>query len=185
MTGCCLPPGSGRRRREAARRPQAPGAQEAAAGAPGGGVRRLRPGPGGGLRDTGPIGGGETAADGAPVTALPTFSFGLTAYAADTGERYEANANGGLAFSAAGASRWSAEGGHYTGCLFQVTGENIQTISLAIDREALYRSRTLTDLPREEVQKYLEAEASGTEYQLPGGDDVINASLQRRGRRDP
>ena len=132
----------------------------------------------------GPIGGGESSADGAPVTALPAFSFGLTAYAADTGERYEANANGGLAFSSAGASRWSAESGHYTGCLFQVTGDDIQTVSLAIDREALYRSRTLTDLPREEVQKYLEAEASGTEYQLPGDGDVITA-VYSEGEEDP
>ena len=127
---------------------------------------------------------GDTSRDGAPVTALPAFSFGLTACAADTGERYGANANGGLAFSAAGASRWSAGGGHYTGCLFQVTGENIQTISLAIDREALYRSRTLAGLPREEVQKYLEAEASGTEYQLPGGGDAI-AAVYREGEEDP
>ena len=131
-----------------------------------------------------PVGGGEGNADGAPVTALPAFSFGLTAYAADTGERYEANANGGLAFSAAGEGHWSAEGGHYTGCLFQVTGENIQTISLAIDREALYRSRTLTDIPKEEVQKYLEAEANGTEYQLPGGEGVINA-IYSEGEEDP
>ena len=132
----------------------------------------------------GPIGGGESSADGAPVTALPTFSFGLTAYAADTGERYEANANGGLAFSTSGRGSWSAEDGHYTGCLFQVAGENIQTISLAIDREALYRSRTLTDLPGEEVQKYLEAEANGTEYQLPGGEGVINA-ICSEGEEDP
>ena len=132
----------------------------------------------------GPIGGGESSAGGAPVTALPTFSFGLTAYAADTGERYEANANGGLAFSTSGQGSWSAEDGHYTGCLFQVAGENIQTISLAIDREALYRSRTLTDLPGEEVQKYLEAEASGTEYQLPGGGDVI-AAVYSEGEEDP
>lgn len=132
----------------------------------------------------GPIGGGESSADGAPVTALPAFSFGLTAYAADTGERYEANANGGLAFSTSGQGSWSAEDGHYTGCLFQVAGENIQTISLAIDREALYRSRTLTDLPGEEVQKYLEAEASGTEYQLPGGGDVI-AAVYSEGEEDP
>ena len=132
----------------------------------------------------GPIGGGESSADGAPVTALPAFSFGLTAYAADTGERYEANANGGLAFSTSGQGHWSAEGGHYTGCLFQVTGENIRTISLAIDREALYRSRTLTDLPGEEVQKYLEAEASGTEYQLPGGGDVI-AAVYSEGEEEP
>ena len=132
----------------------------------------------------GPIGGGESSADGAPVTALPTFSFGLTAYAADTGERYEANANGGLAFSTSGQGSWSAEDGHYTGCLFQVAGENIQTISLAIDREALYRSRTLTDLPGEEVQKYLEAEANGTEYRLPGGEGVINA-IYSEGEEDP
>ncbi len=132
----------------------------------------------------GPIVGGESSADGAPVTALPTFSFGLTAYAADTGERYEANANGGLAFSTSGRGSWSAEDGHYTGCLFQVAGENIQTISLAIDREALYRSRTLTDLPGEEVQKYLEAEANGTEYQLPGGEGVINA-IYSEGEEDP
>ena len=132
----------------------------------------------------GPIGGGESSADGAPVTALPAFSFGLTAYAADTGERYEANANGGLAFSTSGQGSWSAEDGHYTGCLFQVAGENIRTISLAIDREALYRSRTLTDLPGEEVQKYLEAEASGTEYQLPGGGDVI-AAVYSEGEEEP
>ena len=132
----------------------------------------------------GPIGGGESSADGAPVTALPAFSFGLTAYAADTGERYEANANGGLAFSTSGQGSWSAEDGHYTGCLFQVAGENIQTISLAIDREALYRSRTLTDLPGEEVQKYLEAEANGTEYRLPGGEGVINA-IYSEGEEDP
>lgn len=123
----------------------------------------------------GPIGGGEPGESGAPVTALPSFSFGLTAYAADTGERYEANANGGLAFSTAGQVSWSAEGGHYTGCLFQVTGENIRTISLAIDREALYRSRTLTNLSREEVQNYLDAEANGTEYRLSSGEGVIHA----------
>ena len=126
----------------------------------------------------------DAEGDGAPVTTLPAFSFGLTAYAADTGESYGAGINGGLAFSTAGESTWSAGEGHYTGCLFQVTGENIQTISLAIDREALYRSRTLTDLPREEVQKYLEAEANGTEYQVLDGDDVINA-IYSEGEEDP
>ena len=41
-----------------------------------------------------------------------------------------------------------------------------------------------TDLPREEVQKYLEAEASGTEYQLPGDGDVITA-VYSEGEEDP
>ena len=186
MTKSCLPHASGRRSRK--RSPPPPG-----------GCCRKNGGPVlraavcaacalalvAGSVTLGPIGGGESSADGAPVTALPTFSFGLTAYAADTGERYEANANGGDWPSArAGASCWSAGSGHYTGCLFQVTGDDIQTVSLAIDREALYRSRTLTDLPREEVQKYLEAEASGTEYQLPGGRGCHHRGLQR-GRGGP
>ena len=128
-----------------------------------------------------PAGEDGMAEDGA---GLPAFSFGLTAYAAEIGESYGANANGGLAFSAAGASRWSAGRGHYTGCLFQVRGEDIQTVSLAVDRGELYRSGTLTGIPREEVQKYLEAEECGTEYQLPGGGDVI-AAVYREGEEDP
>ena len=182
MTGCCPPPGSGRRSKNL----PAPSAwrPKAAAGAPGGGVRRLRPGPGGGLCDPGTHRRRRIVCRRRAGDGPAHVSFGLTAYAADTGERYEANANGGLAFSTSGQGSWSAEDGHYTGCLFQVAGENIQTISLAIDREALYRSRTLTDLPGEEVQKYLEAEASGTEYQLPGGGDVI-AAVYSEGEEEP
>ena len=101
MTKSCLPHASGRRSRK--RSPPPPGAA----------AEKRRPvlraavcaacalALVAGSVTLGPIGGGESSADGAPVTALPTFSFGLTAYAADTGERYEANANGGLAFSAA------------------------------------------------------------------------------------
>ena len=116
---------------------------------------------------------GDPETEDTPV--LPALSFGLTAYAADTGETYGEGVNGGLAFSAAGQTHWTAGDGHYTGCLFQVTGEGIRTISLAIDRGELYRSRTLTGLSWEEVRDYLEAEANGTEYQSLGGDDVIAA----------
>ena len=63
----------------------------------------------------GPAPGGETEAGGAPVTALPTFSFGLTACAADTGETYEANANGGVAFTTTEEMSWSESAGLYTG----------------------------------------------------------------------
>ncbi len=125
----------------------------------------------------GPVKVKESEADGTAVTALPTFSFGLTAYAAETGGSYGTNANGGLAFSTAGGSKWISGEGHYTGCLFQVQGGDIQTISLAIDRGELYRSRTLTDVPKDEVRGFLEAEANGTEHPFSGreGDGVIGS----------
>ena len=106
--------------------------------------------------------GSGTDEDSAPVTALPTFSFGLTAYAADTGESMPPNANGGLAFRAGGEGSWSERDGYYTGCMFQVTGENIVSVSLSIDRGGLYRYQVHTDLTEEEIAGYRQAMAEGT-----------------------
>lgn len=94
-----------------------------------------------------------------PVMTLD-YSFGLTAYAAETGESIRPNANGGLAFDS-GSGVASEETGHYTGCLFQVTGEGIKTVSLAVDRGGLYRSETRTGLTTEEVRKLWQAEEAG------------------------
>ena len=95
----------------------------------------------------------------APVMTLD-YSFGLTAYAADTGETVRPNANGGLALDS-GSGMAGQEIGHYTGCLFRVTGEEIETISLAVDRGGLYRSETRTGLTTEEVRKLWQAEEAG------------------------
>ena len=86
------------------------------------------------------------------------YSFGLTAYAADTDELGTPNANGGLAFRQAGGSFWTPDEGCYTGCLFQVTGEGIETVSLSVDRGGLYRSETRTGLTTEETRALLQAE---------------------------
>ena len=94
-----------------------------------------------------------------PVMTLD-YSFGLTACAADTGETVRPNANGGLAFDS-GSGIASEEAGHYTGCLFQVTGEGIETVSLSVDRGGLYRSEILTGLTDGEVRKLWQAEEAG------------------------
>ena len=94
-----------------------------------------------------------------PVMTLD-YSFGLTAYAAETGETVTPNANGGLAFDS-GSGMAGEEIGHYTGCLFQVTGEGIETVSLTVDRGGLYRSETRTGLTTEEVRKLWQAEEAG------------------------
>ena len=96
---------------------------------------------------------------GTPVMTLD-YSFGLTAYAADTGETVRLNANGGLAF-ASGSGMAGEEIGYYTGCLFQVTGEEIERVSLSVDRGGLYRSETRTGLTTEEVRKLWQAEEAG------------------------
>ena len=96
---------------------------------------------------------------GNPVMTLD-YSFGLTAYAADTGETVHPNANGGLAF-ASGSGMAGEEIGYYTGCLFQVTGEEIERVSLSVDRGGLYRSKTRTGVTTEEVRKLWQAEEAG------------------------
>ena len=94
-----------------------------------------------------------------PVMTLD-YAFGLTAYAAETGETVRPNANGGLAF-ASGSGMAGEEIGYYTGCLFQVTGEEIERVSLSVDRGGLYRSETRTGLTAEEVRKLWQAEEAG------------------------
>ena len=96
---------------------------------------------------------------GSPVMTLD-YSFGLTAYAAETGESIRPNANGGLALLC-GSGVADEENGGFTGCLFQVTGENIQTVSLSVDRGGLYRSETRTGLTTEEVRKLWQSEEAG------------------------
>lgn len=103
--------------------------------------------------------GAESETDGA---ALPAFSFGLTAYAADTGEYAPSNANGALAFRTGGEGGWTESGGYYTGCMFQVTGEDIASVSLSIDRGGLYRCRLRTDLTEAEIAQARRAMEEGT-----------------------
>ena len=83
-----------------------------------------------------------------PGTApVMTYSFGLTAYAADTGETVRPNANGGLAFAASKNTevvyvvlgQETAEHGKFTNYRFQISGGDIRTVKLDINRGGLYR----------------------------------------------
>ena len=65
-------------------------------------------------------GGAEREDGGGPVTVVPTFSFGLTAYAAGGEEAYAPGPNSGIAFRA-GEGSVTLDGGNYTGLLFRIT----------------------------------------------------------------
>ena len=84
-----------------------------------------------------------------------SLSFGLTAYAAGIEDGYPAREDGAIAFSLGDGMTNPGEG-DFTGCLFQVTGEDIASVSLSIDRGGLYRYRLLENLTEEELAYYRE-----------------------------
>ncbi len=83
---------------------------------------------------------------GSPVITLD-YAFGLTAYAADTGETVRPNANGGLVLAASKNTEFActvldqetAEHGKFTNYRFQISGDGIRMVKLSIDRGGLYR----------------------------------------------
>lgn len=96
---------------------------------------------------------GQPAAD--AVVETVAHSFGIVAYAADTGETIEPK-DSKIVFDD-GAGTNDLEKGFFSGCLFKVTGENIQSVSASIDKGGLYRAKTLRELNYEEYCKMAEA----------------------------
>ena len=107
--------------------------------------------------------GGPRTSDPAPVEAPMVLepSFGLTAYAAETGTTYSASPNGSIAF-AAGEGVYDLSMGDFTGCLFQISGENIASVRLSIDKGGLYRYQLRDNLTDEQMGEYRQAMADGT-----------------------
>ena len=93
-------------------------------------------------------------------TAAPVLvpTFGLTAYAAGTDIPYGSTESGGIGF-AMGEGCTTPEYGDFTGCLFQVTGENIEKVRLSIDRGGLYRYQVHDNLTDEEIDGFRQAMA--------------------------
>lgn len=113
---------------------------------------------------TGMAGGAAGGAPGAGKTVpaqvlVPTF--GLTAYAAGTDASYGPQADGSIGF-AAGEGCTTLEFGDFTGCLFQVTGENIAKVSFSIDRGGLYRYQIRDHLTDAQLTEYRQAMADGS-----------------------
>lgn len=100
-------------------------------------------------------------ADTAPPAQVLVPTFGLTAYAAMTENAYGPAEDGSLAF-AIGEGCTTPEFGDFTGCLFQITGENIAQVRLSIDRGGLYRYQSRENLTEEQMADYRQAMAEGS-----------------------
>lgn len=91
-----------------------------------------------------------------------SYDFALRACAADE------TVNGRLAFLP-GEGR-SENGTTYTGCLFRLEGESIQTVTLRVETGGLYRDGSFTDLGRSLTEDYDPEARYG--FCLPEGEDL-------------
>ena len=76
------------------------------------------------------------------IAEAVAHSFGIVAYAADTGETMQPK-DSRVVFDIAGGGADSPTKGFFSGCLFKVTGDNIETVSATIDKSGLYRIERL------------------------------------------
>lgn len=104
--------------------------------------------------DSGP---GQTAGPAAPVR----FTFGLTAYAADSGQQYAAGRDGSLAMGSGSGMYWAEQDAFFTGSLFQVTGGDVRSVTLSLDRGGFYSYRVRSGLDNAQLQEIREAQERG------------------------
>ena len=111
--------------------------------------------------------GRQTGSD--PVTDI-AHTFGLVAYAADTGEMRQPKDSKIVFDTGSGAD--DPEKGFYSGCLFKVTGEDIKTVSATIDKGAVYRTKTVKDTSADR-DEWVRSMHQGTNPELDGVDRIM------------
>lgn len=100
---------------------------------------------------------GQTAGPAAPVR----LTFGLTAYAVDSGRQYAAGADGSLAMDSGSGMYWVEKNAFLTGSLFRITGEDVRSVSLSLDRGGFYSYRVRDGLTDGQLQEIREAQERG------------------------
>lgn len=111
--------------------------------------------------------GRQTGSD--PVTDI-AHTFGLVAYAADTGEMRQPKDSRIVFDYGSGAD--DPDKGFFSGCLFKVTGENIKTVSATIDRGAVYRTKTVKDTSADR-DEWVRTMYQGTNPAIDGADRIM------------
>lgn len=110
-------------------------------------------------------GSGQSTGD--VVAEAVAHSFGIVAYAADTGETI-APKDSKVVFDIAGGGMDSPTKGFFSGCLFKVTGDNIETVSASVDKGGLYRAERI-DIEESD----LDAIMQGTYAPTADADDIM------------
>ena len=110
-------------------------------------------------------GSGQSTGD--AVAEAVAHSFGIVAYAADTGETI-APKDSKVVFDIAGGGMDSPTKGFFSGCLFKVTGDNIETVSASVDKGGLYRVERL-DITEADAQAIM----TGGFAPVADADDIM------------
>ena len=111
--------------------------------------------------------GRQTGSD--PVTDI-AHTFGLVAYAADTGEMRQPK-DSRIVFDC-GSGADDPDKGFFSGCLFKATGENIKTVSASIDNGAIYRTKTVKDTS-DDRDEWVRTMYQGTNPAIDGADRIM------------
>ena len=101
------------------------------------------------------------------IAEAVAHSFGIVAYAADTGETI-APQGSKIVFDMAGGGMDSPTKGFFSGCLFKVTGDNIETVSATIDKGGLYKAERI-DIEEADVDAIMQ----GTYAPTADADDIM------------
>ena len=110
-------------------------------------------------------GSGQSTGD--VVAEAVAHSFGIVAYAADTGETI-APKDSKVVFDIAGGGMDSPTKGFFSGCLFKVTGDNIETVSASVDKGGLYRAERI-DIEESDIDAIMQ----GTYAPTADADDIM------------
>ena len=108
---------------------------------------------------------GQPAAD--AVAETVAHSCGIVGYAADSGKTIEPK-DSKIVFDTAAGGMDSATKGFFSGCLFKVTGDGIETVSASIDKGGLYRVERM-DIQESDADNILQ----GTYPPTQGADDFL------------
>ena len=103
-------------------------------------------------------------------------SFGIVAYAAETGEITEPK-NSRIIFSS-GAGEGGADWGFFSGSLFKVTGENIKSVSMKVNKGGIYRQREYY-YTEEQMNDMLKDSPNGN-IVIDGSDTVMLSSADKK-----
>ena len=103
-------------------------------------------------------------------------SFGIVAYAAETGEITEPK-NSRIIFSS-GDGEGGADWGFFSGSLFKVTGENIKSVSMKVNKGGVYRQREYY-YTEEQMDDMLKASPDGN-IVIDGSDTVMLSSADKK-----
>lgn len=103
-------------------------------------------------------------------------SFGIVAYAAETGEITEPK-NSRIIFSS-GDGEGGADWGFFSGSLFKVTGENIKSVSMKVNKGGIYRQREYY-YTEEQMNDMLKDSPNGN-IVIDGSDTVMLSSADKK-----